>query len=175
MGNELDHNQVTSKSTINLRQVIIGIAALIVGALVYLVDRPPDQTYFLYFSGLDISFYNSLPKFFGSIGNSLPAFIHVFAFILITAGLISCKKKGYRIICLSWLIVDLAFELGQKYNSLPAKVIPNWFDGIFFLENTRNYFLHGTFDPVDLVAIILGTATAYLILSNTMERRLRSC
>jgi hypothetical protein len=40
----------------------------------------------------------------------------VFAFILITAGLLGYRKKGYFIICLSWLLVDCAFELGQKFN-----------------------------------------------------------
>jgi hypothetical protein len=154
-----------------MQQILIGLAALLVGSLVYLVDRPPDQTYFVYNSSIDISLYNTLPNLFGIIGNSLPTFIHVFSLILITAGLISFQKKGYRIICLSWFLVDCAFELGQKYKSLPLKIIPDWFEGILFLENTRNYFIRGTFDPIDLAVIAFGTVIAYLVLLNTMKRR----
>ena len=156
---------------VNRRQVFVGLTALLLGSLVYLVDRPPDQTYFIYISGLNISLYNTLPNIFGAIGNSLPAFIHVFAFILITAGLLGCRKKGSLIICLSWLLVDGAFELGQKFNTWSSSAIPGWFTGIPFLENTESYFLKGTFDFVDIVAIALGSVTAYCVLLAISKRR----
>jgi hypothetical protein len=160
-------------SMINIRQILIGLAVLLLGSLVYLVDRPPDHTYFVYNNFVNISLHNTLPSLFGSIGNSLPAFIHVFSFILITASLISCRKKGYLFICLGWFLVDCAFELGQKFNSLFSKIIPSWFAGIPFLENTENYFLYGTFDFIDLAAITIGTVIAYsvLIATNKSERR----
>jgi hypothetical protein len=85
---------------------LIGAAGLLISTLVYLVDRPPDQTYFIYNSSIPISLYNTLPDMFGPIGNSLPGLIHVFSFILITAGLINCQKRGYIIISISWFIVD---------------------------------------------------------------------
>jgi hypothetical protein len=157
----------TNRGTVNWLQVLIGAAWLLFGTLVYLVDRPPDQTYFIYNSSIDISLYNILPNLFGPIGNNLPAFIHVFSFILITAGLLSCQKKGCLIICLSWLVVDCVFELGQKFNSLAVRTIPDWLAGIPFFENTENYFLHGTFDSFDLVSITIGTVIAYLVLLAT--------
>jgi len=156
---------------INTRQILTGIAVLLFGTLVYLTDRPPDQTYFVYSIPFNISLHNTIPNLFGLIGNSLPAFVHVLSFILITAGLISCRKKGSIVICLSWVLVDCAFELGQKFNSLPLKIIPDWFESIPFLENTENYFVHGIFDYIDLVAIVIGAITAYFILLTTMERR----
>ena len=158
---------------VNWRQILIGLTALIFGLLVYLVNRPPDQTYFVYVSGLNISLYNRLPNIFGLVGNSLPAFIHVFSFILITAGLISCHKTGFLIICLSWLLVDSAFELGQNFNTWSASIIPDWFEGIPFLENTKSYFIHGTFDFTDLAAIAFGTLTAYLVLLSTNKSKRR--
>jgi len=139
---------------VNRLQVLIGLSGLLLGTIVYLVDRPPEHTYFVYISGFKISLYNTLPNIFGAIGNSLPAFIHVFSFILITAGLISCHKTGFLIICLSWFLVDCAFELGQKFNSLFLKIIPGWFAGIPFIENMKNYFVYGTFDINDLIAIV---------------------
>ena len=166
----------TFGSIINTRQILIGVTVLLVGTLVYLVDRPPDQTYFVYSSPFNISLFKILPNLFSHIGNSLPSCIHVFSFILITAGLISCRKKGYLIICLGWFLVDCAFELAQKFNTFPLKIIPNWFKGIPFLENTENYFLYGTFDFVDLAAITIGTVIAYFLLlsTNKSERRVMS-
>lgn len=157
-------------SKVNIIQISIGIAGLLIGSLIYIVDRPPEQTYFLYWCSINVSLYDIFPNLFGFIGNSLPAFIHVFSFILITAGLISCKKRGCLIICLSWVLVDCAFELGQKFKIWPSKIIPKWFIGIPFLENTENYFLQGTFDFFDLFNIIIGTIIAYVILLFTMKR-----
>jgi len=156
---------------INKIQILIGVIGLLFGSLVYLVDRPPDQTYFVYSSGVKISLYSTFPILFGLIGNSLPAFIHVLSFILITAGLVSYQKRGYLIICLCWLLVDSAFELGQKFTALSSKMIPDWFAGLPLLENTEGFFLQGTFDFLDLAAIALGSIIAYFVLVATNKRR----
>jgi hypothetical protein len=157
---------------INKVQIFIGVAGLLLGSLIYIIDRPPDQTYFIYASKINISLYNTLPNIFGFIGDTLPAFIHVFSFILITAGLILCKRKGYLIVCLSWFLIDCAFEFGQKFYIFPVKIIPHWFKNIPFLENTESYFIHGTFDLIDLAAIALGAIAAYLVVMATNKRRM---
>ena len=153
----------------NRLNIFIGLSGLLCGTLVYLADRPPEQAYFIYSSVIDISLYTTLPQLFGVIGNNLPSFFHVFSFILLTAGFCSCRKRGYIIICVSWLLVDCFFELGQKYNNLAVTFIPQWFEGAPYLENTWNYFCLGTFDVLDVVAIILGSMTAYFILILTSE------
>jgi len=158
-------------NTINKLQILIGAGGLIVGSLVYLIDRPPEQTYFVNSSKINISLFNSIPNLFGVIGNSLPDFFHVFSFILLTAGLFSCKKMGYIVICLSWFVVDSAFELCQKFNTLPLRITPEWFEGIPFLENTKSYFQKGTFDVIDLVAFALGTVAAYFVILVTSKRK----
>jgi hypothetical protein len=156
---------------INKLQVLLGAAALLAGALVYVVDRAPDETYFVYSTGVNISLHNILPNVFGPIGHSLPAFIHVFAFVLITAGVISCGKRGWLIICLGWFLVDAAFEFGQKYSAWTADHIPGHFSGIPILENTKAFFLRGTFDVHDFVAMAIGAITAYAVLTATMKWR----
>ena len=156
---------------INIRQILIGLSILLLGTLVYVVDRPPDQTYFVYKSFVNISLHNTLPNLFGFIGNSLPSFIHAFSFILITAGLLHCQKRGCLIICACWFLADVVFELGQKFKVLSSTMFPDWFSGILFLENSKNYFLFGTFDFNDLTAIIFGALSAYFVLSITMKRR----
>ena len=160
----------TTINSINRSQIFIGFAGLIAGLLVYLVNRPPEEIYLIY--GITkISLYNILPDFFGIFGNYFPAFIHIFSFILITAGLLCCQKKGYLIICLSWFLVDCGFEVGQRFNTAVLRIIPDWFRGIPFLENTENYFLHGTFDAIDIVAITFGTIISYLILLATNAKK----
>jgi len=169
----MKENFKTSSSTVNKFQILVGVAVLFVGALVYLIDRPPGQTYFIYKSSINISLHSILPNLFGIIGNSLPAFIHVFSLILMTAGIISCRKSDYLIICVSWFIVDCTFELGQKFSTWSVKLIPDWFTEIPFLENSQNCFLQGTFDILDLAAIALGTVAAYLMLLTTNRRKQR--
>jgi hypothetical protein len=157
--------------SVNRLQVLIGAAALLVGALIYIVHRAPDETYFIYSTGVNISLHNILPNVFGTIGNSLPAFIHVFAFALITAGVISCGKRGWLIICFSWVLIDSAFELGQKFSTWTVRLIPDFFESIPILENTKAFFLRGTFDVNDLVAMAIGAITAYAVLTATIKWR----
>ena len=152
------------RSSFNWRQISVGSAALFIGLLLYLVDRPPDQIYFIRNLDLRISLYNILPNIFGTAGNFLPTLIHVFSFILITAGLINCGKRGNLIICGVWFIIDTAFEFGQKFHLLTVKIIPHWFADIPIIGNTKNYFLQGTFDPHDIASIALGAVMAYLVL-----------
>ena len=156
---------------INKTQILIGVIVLLLGSLIYLIDRPPDQTYFVYTSPVKITLFNTIPKVFGFIGGSLPECIHVFSFIVITAGLLFCNRRGYLIICLSWFLLDAAFEVGQHFTTWPSRIIPDWFTGIPFLENTESYFLQGTFDFIDLAAIAFGTMIAYFVLLTTNKRR----
>ena len=161
----------TDGNLINKVQILTGAIALLFGILVYLVDRPPDQTYFVYKSTVNLSLYQILPNLFGIIGNSLPSFAHVFSFILITAGLIASKKREFIIICLFWFLINSFFELGQKFSTIFIKFIPDWFASIPFLENTGDYFIRGTFSFADMAAITIGTIAAYFLLIITSERR----
>ncbi|WP_041280625.1 hypothetical protein [Desulfosudis oleivorans] len=156
---------------INTRQIIVGITFLFIGALVYLFDRPADMTYLVYTNPFNLSFYGLFPPVFGFLGNTLPAFLHVAAFILLTVGVSGWGRKTYLPVCLFWLIVDAGFELGQKYSTNIAKAIPGWFDDIYLLENTKNYFVFGTYSSLDLVAILLGGIAAYGILIYTEIKR----
>ena len=157
------------RRSINISPILIGITVLLLGTSIYLTDRHPDQTYFVYKSFVNISLHNTLPNLFGFIGNSLPSFIHAFSFILITAGLFQCQKRGCLIICACWFLTDVIFELGQKFKALSSRMVPDWFSGILFLENSKNYFLSGTFDFNDLAAITFGTILAYFAFSITIK------
>jgi hypothetical protein len=158
------------RNEINICRILIGFTVLLLGILVYLIDRAPDHTYFIHKSFVNISLHNTLPNLFGFIGNSLPSFTHAFSLIFITAGLMQCRKKGCLLICTFWFLTDAIFEFGQKFKALSSTMAPDWFSGIPFLENSKNYFLSGTFDFFDLTAIALGAIFAYFALSITKER-----
>jgi len=158
---------------INLRYILIGIFLLSIGALIYLIDRAPGQTYFLFSLPFEVSLYHRSSPLFGPIGNFLPHFLHVSAFIFLTAGLLDCGKRGYLAICLFWMTVNVGFELGQKYSDYAANLIPNWFDRVFLLENTKSYFLNGTYCRLDMAAIIIGGVSAYVLLFYNHKKKER--
>ena len=160
-----------TQKRINRLQILLGILFLLFGTLVYFIDRSPEHTYFFHHYKFIKTLHNTLPALFGPIGNYLPDLIHPLSFILITAGIISCGKRGYRIICLSWLTIDCIFELGQKYSTQFIKVVPDWFKGIPFLEAFESYFKKGTYDPYDIAAILAGAILAYFILILTANMR----
>ena len=159
----------------NRTQILIGAIALFVGSLVYLVDRAPDSTYFVHAISNRMSLHNILPSLFGPIAQNLPSFIHVLSFSLITAGLLSCKKRGCLIVCIAWLFTNSVFELGQNFNGWVLKILPDFSSGIPILENVRGFFLSGAFDVHDLVAMLIGAMAAYVVLLVTMERGVPSC
>lgn len=161
-------------SRFSMIRILIGGAALGAGFLAYLIARTPEQTYFLYRIGLTTGLHPSLPPLLALLSGSLPAFLHVFAFILITGGILACQKSGSLIVACSWLITDWAFELGQGFSAWSEALVPRWFDSLPVLENTRSFFRSGTFDPLDMIAVCLGALTAYSVLLATRERRMPS-
>ena len=155
------------KHGVNTRQLSIGFSILVLGALFYFFFRSAEHTYFLRFFGLNPYSITYLPSILIAIGNSLPTFIHVLAFSLITAGFVATQKRGYAFVCLAWFVIDLLFEFAQAFGEVIILVVPDWFSNVLFLENTRNYFLHGRFDYLDLLSIALGSVAAYMFLIKT--------
>ena len=157
------------EAAINIRQIMIGVTALGLGILFYCFYRSPDHTYFLRFLGGNQHTQQLTPPVFAAFANSLPTFIHAFAFSLITAGLVARRQKGYLAVCLAWFAIDVFFEIGQGVSGIIVPLIPDWFSGFVFLENMKDYFLHGHFDYLDILSIALGSAAAYSILIITAK------
>ena len=151
----------------------IAIDALCVGVLLYAVDRQHDHVYFL---PAWIPANNSSSGVFGTLGNYLPTFIHVYAFILLTVAVVAPAANKIIPICLAWLSLDSLFEVAQidPLARWIAQHAPAWFSGIPFLENTAGYFMFGTFDWLDLLSIVAGTIAAYITIHISARRRLGS-
>ncbi len=157
-------------SKTNTAQIVIGLAVLLLGTMVYVVDRPWEQTIFV--PG-DLSLFHLTPSVFGIIGHSLPTFTHIFAFCLLTAVVLSHAKRTAVTVCLGWFLVDAGFEMGQhpQVAGWLSSSVPQWFEHIPVLDRTASYFLHGTFDPLDMLAIASGALAAYLVIQNTTRGR----
>lgn len=147
----------------------VAIGALGVGVLVYMLDR---QAEFVYFLPGWLSLNSMTGSFFGSIGNYLPTFIHVYAFILLTVVVAVPSITKLIPVCLVWFTLDSLFEVAQLHPIAQwiGRHTPGWFSGIPFLENTADYFLMGTFDALDLLSIATGTLAAYLTVALTIRR-----
>ena len=156
----------TTAAGVNIRQLLLGFCVLVFGTLFYYFFRSAEHTYFLKFF-VHHPDNNFLSPVLVSLGNSLPTFVHVLAFILMTAGLVAASKKEYAFICLVWFVIDVLFELGQGHGDIIVQIIPDWFSDFLFLENARDYFLHGRFDYLDLLSIALGSILAYFLLTKT--------
>ncbi|WP_372523261.1 hypothetical protein [Sulfuricaulis sp.] len=141
--------------------VVIAAVALSVGLLVYLLGRQPEHVYFL-FHGFSLAHGHHL--LFGVLGNYLPSFVHVYAFILLTAAVADFSKARLLRICAAWFVIASLFEIAQHPAISPiiAAAVPAWFTRVPIFDNTAAYFLNGTFDPLDLLSIVLGTIAAYV-------------
>ena len=158
---------------VNRLPMLIGLCGLVLGLLVYLVSRPPELTYFIWASGFKISLYNRLPNLFGWPGDILPAFLHPFSFSLLTAGVLCCRRRGILYTCVIWFLIDFVFELGQKFNALPSRILPDTLAGIPILENAKGFFSRGIFDPLDVASMGVGCFAAFLVLNLTVEKKVQ--
>lgn len=102
-----------------------------------------------------------------------PTFIHVAAMSLLTAGVLGGARWIAWIAALAWVTTDIVFELGQ-HERLRVQLIgsiPHWLERVWLVDRTRNYFLNGTFDALDIAAAVLGGVTALaLMLRNSGEK-----
>jgi hypothetical protein len=167
--------------TTELRQsqfviIALGLVALTIGTLVYVLDRPSTAVYFVPDSSL---LAQNTPLLFGLLGNYLPAFMHAMAFVLFS--IVFAGKRHLWLMAAAWFVAELLFELSQLdvVATWIATSVPTWFAGAPILENIPSHFLTGRFDSMDVLFLLLGCASAsaigYLMLPqpNKGSRRVR--
>lgn len=104
-----------------------------------------------------------------------PSFIHVVAMVLLIAA-IQPPRRGGVALCSGWVAVSAGFELCQHPQLAQplATALENTCGRRFVCQRTANYFLHGTFDTLDLVAAAMGGILAWQLLRITSRGEARS-
>jgi hypothetical protein len=160
--------------TLNIKQAILGALFLAMGLAVYVQDRYPIYDFLSSLRALGGTLLQG-DSFFGSWAAFAPSFCHVTALCLVTGALVRQEKSRFLMVCLSWISIDVFFELLQalplKQHALPATSLA----GSPFFSNAIHYFSNGTFDPLDLAAVLFGGTTAYLMLLWTCSVKKETC
>jgi hypothetical protein len=151
---------VWARDRVWLRSVLLagtGCAALVLGLLIYLADRPASHA--LLIPDLGLSGSRSM---FGRPGQWLPSALHPLAFGLFTAALLKPGCMARVGACTFWGIVNAAFEIGQHpaFNSLWTAGLQGGAGESVVTRSILNYFIRGTFDPFDVCAALLGALAA---------------
>lgn len=148
---------------INRRQFLFGILFLFAGTLEYIIGRPTGSTYFLQPFTSILFYFRDAPNLYGKLGYFAPDFFHPLAFSLISMAFLSNKRGSRLFICFAWFSIDSMLEFGQKYGVQLLDYLPQWLEKVPITENLKNYLIYGTFDICDVLAITLGSITAFVI------------
>jgi hypothetical protein len=138
-----------------------GCAALSIGVLVYLADRAAQHAVLM----PDIAVFG-VRNLFGVLGQCLPSFVHALAFSLFTAAVLKPGSTARLGACGFWGAVNVAFEVGQHpaFSPMWAAALLGEAGNWAIAPCVLNYFLHGTFDPQDVCAAVLGASAAGVFL-----------
>lgn len=117
-------------------------SSLALGTAVYLFVRPEASSYLqLYFDPVA----NPYPV--PGLG-SLPSLSHAFGFTLLSSLALGINRKTVLFSAGFWLLLELIFEFAQHPAVQPLTVY------------------RGTFDPLDVVGIVVGVSAAALVARN---------
>ena len=151
--------------SINIKQLAIGCTLLLLGVLIYMLDRNSEQVFFIYAFKLPYFHHPEYRKMFGEVSMSLPSFLHGCSFSLLTCAFLPLQnKRNCFIVCLIWAIIDILFEFGQLIKPFTSTDIPPFLSNNKVFMVTINYFRYGTFDYMDILFAILGCVCAYFII-----------
>ena len=139
---------------------MIACSSVCIGYLLYFVGRPGPAI-----AAIPPSFeqwINVLPIAV-EISGQLPSFLHTYAFILLTFLVLGTSSRFNLYLSVSlWALLEVLFEAGQ-HDLISHSIInylPGWFEQVPVLDISNTYFLHGTFDPLDLLAIAIASVLA---------------
>jgi hypothetical protein len=137
---------------------LAGGLALALGVLVYGTDRPAGQAQWAPWLGGQAG-----SPWFGAWGGSLPTALHVLAFSLWTAALLPPASPWRLAGCAGWTVLNLLAEAAQQAQA--QALWTGWLtpphaagatDSHPVLHAVAAYAARGQFDPLDLVAALLG-------------------
>jgi len=146
------------------------LAALLVGVATYLTLRSGDTLVFT--TGLGLA----APA---ALAGSLPAMLHTFAFVLLSAVCLGLERRAAAWCAGGWALVGTTFEVLQHdlvATALlphPATLLPS--GGVDAGVALLARYAHlGVFDPLDIAATLLGAFAAWLYATALLARRSRA-
>lgn len=95
--------------------------------------------------------------------DSAPSLFYTLAFGLLL-GVVSRERSRGQLHCLAWTGIALLLELTQAPGIAGAFIAATDRLPLFIANLIAPYWATGTFDPVDLLAVLLGGATAWGVL-----------
>ena len=134
------------------------LATLVVGILVYVIDRPADDVYFLRIAS------RYMEGSYGQLHDSLPSFLHALAFSLAMIGAVTARTPGtIAQICGAWWLLEGLLEVIQSdsVGGGLSQLLPAGITSVPFLEALPSYMAAGTFDVADLIAAGFGCTLAF--------------
>lgn len=151
---------MTRNTPLVLRFVIVGFS-LMTAIAVYLFARiyPPEILAPFQLTDPDLARHIAI---FGSA----PSFFYTLALGLLI-GACAPTVTGARVHCLAWIGLALCLELSQ-YPGI-AKLISSWLYNISsesIWEFVGPYWSRGVFDPLDLLATLIGGSIALILLGH---------
>jgi hypothetical protein len=140
-------------------RVMSALVALLVGTLVYVVDRDWNTALFL----APVAHWQLQPSsWFSGLGNVLPSFLHAYAISVLLVVVSRHWRGSAPWVCAGWFVVAAALECLQA-----DVVTAGLFDGLRFSTNNlfflalQDYAMLGRFDTNDLMATALGCVAAF--------------
>ena len=75
------------------------------------------------------------------------------------------------LICTAWFTIECLFELGQMtpIDTHIAAAMAPWLDSAPTIQIAVDYFTRGTFDPLDILSIAIGTVIAYWLVRSLLQ------
>lgn len=141
---------------VNLRNntyIVIALLPLFIGAIYYLIFREP--IFASTWLGIEALHFKKYLMFL----NWLPSFVHQFSFLMISW--LAVEKQYIWYILSLWFIINITFELAQGVKS----------EYLYFLPNIlEKYFKNGTYSHEDILAIVLATIIAYIIMNKYKKK-----
>ena len=143
----------------DIRVAGLGLAMLLCGLIYYTLTRDPGLNYLI--SVPDALKWGLWPQE-SKILDALPSFFHITAFILLTLPFLhTINTKVIAFVAGSWMILNISLELLQLQQD-------------YILDSiVTDSFQSGTFDYLDLVAIILGAVFAFTFALSAYRKKER--
>ena len=156
--------------SVNKVQLTIGLLFLVIGISIYALVRGNTLPFVPEALVVHVLFSSSITL----VTHQLPTFTHLLAFTLFTAGLLGGGRRSAALICLFWLFIEIVFEVAQHpfVSGWLVYHIPQWFNNVWLLDNTRSFLSYSTFDPIDIVAAIFAALLAYMLIKLTQAKRI---